>query len=144
MLITLDTNVLYQALYSNLGASHAILMEIRRKQVQIALSVPVFNEYEAVLTRRKSLKDFELTKKDIDKILSFIAYIGEIVDPHYLYRPNLRDESDNMFVELAVASQSDFLITNNIRDFENAELKFDHLKIVTPGHFIRYWRESHG
>ena len=144
MLVTLDTNVLYQALYSNLGASYVILQEIRSKQIQIAISVPVFNEYEEVLTRKKSLKAFELKQSDIDKILRFIAYVGKVYDPHFLYRPNLLDEADNMFIELAVSSQSDFLITNNIKDFKNAELKFEQLRIITPGEFIRYWRDLNG
>jgi predicted nucleic acid-binding protein len=58
-------------------------------------------------------------------------------------RPNLKDEKDNMIVELAVASQSDYLITSNVRDFENAELKFDQLRIITPGEFVKKWRANH-
>jgi predicted nucleic acid-binding protein len=42
-----------------------------------------------------------------------------------LFRPNLKDENDNMFVELAIVSQSKFLITNNIKDFVSGELIFD-------------------
>jgi predicted nucleic acid-binding protein len=55
----------------------------------------------------------------------------------------LIDEKDNMLVELAVTSQSDYLVTNNIKDFKNAELKFDQLKIVTPGEFVKIWRRRH-
>ena len=32
-------------------------------------------------------------------------------------RPNLRDENDNAFVDLAFASGSAYLITQNVRDF---------------------------
>ncbi|RLC17029.1 MAG: hypothetical protein DRI57_10375 [Deltaproteobacteria bacterium] len=39
--------------------------------------------------------------------------------------------------ELAVTSGSDFLITSNIKDFRNAELRFDQLNIITPGEFVK-------
>lgn len=77
MLVTLDTNILYQALMSNAGASYFILQLVRNRKIQIALSVPVFSEYQDVLTRKNSLDDFELEIVDIDKILRFIAYGGK-------------------------------------------------------------------
>jgi putative PIN family toxin of toxin-antitoxin system len=142
MLVTLDTNILYQALHSNSGASFFIFQEIRSRRIQIALSVAVFFEYEDVLSRQSSLDNFELQKEDIDKFIRYIAFVGKVYDPHYLYRPNLGDESDNMFVELAVASQSDYLITNNTKDYKNAELKFEGLKILTPSDFVKIWRKK--
>lgn len=144
MLLTLDTNVLYQALYSNVGASHFILKKIRSRELQIALSVSVFTEYEEVLTRSESLSNFNLKKTDIEKFLRFIAYIGKVYETHFLFRPNLMDESDNKFLELAITSQSNYLITNNKKDFQNAELRFENLKIATPGEFVKRWRQQHG
>ncbi len=142
MLLTLDTNILYQALMSTTGASHFILQQVRNRKIQIALSVPVFLEYKDVLTRDKSLKDFKLQLRDVDKFLRFIAYIGKTYEIYFLLRPNLKDEKDNMIVELAVTSQSDYLITSNTIDFKNAELKFDELKIITPGEFVKIWRNK--
>jgi len=112
------------------------------RKIQIALSVPVFSEYQDVLTRKKSLDDFELEIEDIDKILRFIAYVGKTFEIFYLFRPNLKDEKDNMLVELALTSHSNYLITSNISDFKNAELKFDQLNIITPIEFVKIWREN--
>lgn len=142
MLLTLDTNILYQALMSKTGASYFILQQVRNRKIQIALSAPVFLEYQDVLTREKSLKDFELQLNDVEKFLRFIAYIGKPFKIYFLFRPNLKDEKDNKIVELAVTSQSDYLITSNIRDFKNAELKFAQLKIITPGEFVKMWRDK--
>ena len=143
MLLTLDTNVLYQALYSKDGASYWILKKVREGKFQIALSVPVFQEYQDVLTRKKSLENFELKISDIEKFLRFIAYIGKTYNIFFLFRPNLKDEKDNMLVELAITSQSDYLITSNIKDFKNAELKFNQLKVITPSDFIKEWKEHY-
>ncbi len=143
MLVTLDTNILYQALMSKSGASYFILQQVRQHRIQIALSVPVFYEYQDVLTRKRSLQDFHLDVQDIEKFLRFIAHIGRIFDIYFLLRPNLQDEKDNKIVELAVVSQSEFLITSNIRDFRSAELKFEELQIVTPSEFLKMWRERY-
>ena len=142
MLVTLDTNIIYQALKSASGASFFILQQVRERKIQIALSVSLFEEYEDVLKREKSLKDFGLDIEDIDKFLRFIAYVGKPYTIYYLFRPNLKDEKDNMVVELAVTSQSDYIVTSNIKDFKNAELKFDHLKIVTSIEFAKIWRNK--
>ncbi len=144
MLLTLDTNILYQVLRSNCGASYYIFQQVRNRKIQISLSVPVFNEYQEVLTRRKSLKEFGLEIKDIEKFLRFIAYVGKTFEIYYLFRPNLKDESDNKFLELALTSQSDYLVTNNIKDFQNSELNFDQLQIITPANFTKKWRKNHG
>jgi len=117
---------------------------VRERNIQIALSVPLFEEYKDVLKREKSLKDFGLDIEDIDKFLRFIAYVGKPYKTYFLLRPNLKDEKDNMVLEVAVASQSDYLVTSNIKDFKNAELKFDQLKIVTPSEFAKIWRSKDG
>ena len=142
MLVTIDTNILYQALMSTTRASYFILQQVRNREIQLALSVPVFLEYQDVLTRATALKDFELQSNDVEKFLRFIAYIGKTFEIYFLLRPNLKDEKDNMVVELAVTSQSDYLITSNIKDFKQAELIFDQLKIITPSEFVKIWREK--
>jgi len=143
--VTLDTNVLFQALYGRSGASHAVFRMIRDGQVKLALSVPVFEEYRAVLNRPQNLELLGRTRAEVDTVLRFIAFVATPVVVHFLWRPNLDDEEDNMFVKLAVASGSDFLITQNTKDFlQGAELKHDSFEIVTPFQFLTEWRKNHG
>ena len=125
---------------SSSGASYFILQQVRNNKLQIALSVPVFYEYQDVLTRETSLQDFQLDLSDIEKFLRFIAYIGKSFNIYFLFHPNLQDEKDNKILELALTSQSDFLITSNIRDFQQAELRFDQLRIITPSEFVKIWK----
>ncbi len=144
MIITLDTNILYQALNSRNGASSYILQLVRAGHFQIALSNSTFCEYEDVLTRPTSLKAFLLTKEDVTKFLRYIAFIGEKFDPYFLFRPNLKDEADNMFVELAVVSHSRYLVTSNIKDYQNSNLILDNFQLITPANFIKQWRNTNG
>ena len=55
MLLVLDTNVLFMGLYSSKGASYRILKLIRDGNVQMALSIPTFSEYQDVLLRPATL-----------------------------------------------------------------------------------------
>ena len=143
MVVTIDTNVMYQALHSRNGASFYILQLVRTRQIELALSVPVYVEYQDVLHREKSLSAFGLTKIDVDAFLRLLAYLGKPYDIFYLWRPNLRDEADNMLLELAVASHSQWLITNNVRDFSvGNELRHDGLIIDTPAQFVHQWRQD--
>ena len=143
MLITVDTNVIYQSLRSNSGASFQIMQLVRKGFCRLALSQPVFTEYQDVLTRDSSLVSFALCREDIEKILRYIAYISQETDPRFLFRPNLKDENDNMFVELAIASQSEYLITSNTKDFISGELLFDSFQLITPGFFLKNWRKMY-
>ena len=141
MQIVLDTNVLYQALRDSSGASYFILRLIREQRVEMVISIPVFLEYRDVLLRTQSLSDIGLSPHEMEAFLRFIAYIARPVPVYFLMRPNLPDESDNMFVDLAFASNSQFIITSNVAHFtRRMELRFDSFQVVTPGQFVRLWR----
>ena len=145
MRVVLDTNVLYQALRDQGGASYYIFQLIRTQQMELALSVPVFLEYQEVLLRPATLIDLGRSAPEIEAFLRFIAYIAKPISIHFLMRPNLSDERDNKFVELAFASNSPFLITRNIRHFtRKIELKFDSFEVVPPSQFVQTWRRQHG
>lgn len=112
--------------------------------MQLTLSVPVFEEYCDVLLRPASLKQFGISKDDVQAVLDFIAFVGLKTDIRFLLRPNLKDENDNIFIELAFASDAKYIITRNIRDFtKNNDLKFEEIEIITPTDFIHYWREHY-
>ena len=43
----------------------------------------------------------------------------------------------NFLIELAIAGNSNIIVTNNIKDIEGAELTFDELKILKPEQLLR-------
>ena len=145
MKVVIDTNIIYQALCSKIGASYAILQLVRNGDLQLAISVPVFEEYRDVLCRPTFLKEAGLTRADVEAVIGFIALAGVPTPIDFLWRPNLTDESDNMFVELVMASGSSHLITRNRRHYSiGNDLIFDSFTIVTPVEFLAEWRNQHG
>ncbi len=143
MITVIDTNVIFQGLDSSKGASYFILELIKDHKINLALSYQVITEYEEVLKRNTTLERLKLNNNDIDDILAYFAYISFPYEPTYVLRPNLRDEKDNIFIELAFVSNADYLITSNIKDFtKNNELKFDSFTVISPREFVVKWRQN--
>ena len=137
MLVIIDTNVIFQGLDTDKGASYKILELLYQRKINIALSYPVICEYQDVLKRSENLERLCLSEKEINDFLAFISYIAFPFDPTFMMRPNLRDEKDNIFAELAFVANADYLITNNVRDFViQNDLKLDNFEVITPKDFI--------
>jgi predicted nucleic acid-binding protein len=49
----------------------------------------------------------------------------------------LRDEDDNHLIDLAVAGNTGIVVTNNLRDFDGTDLRFDQIRIISPGDFLK-------
>ena len=130
--VVLDTNVLVSALRSKLGASHKLLILLPNGAYQPNISVPLFVEYESVVKREGMLNG--LSEVDIDAILDYLLSKSSIRKVFYLWRPTLKDPKDDLVLEVAVESQSKYIITFNKRDFKGAE-KFG-IKVVTPQEFM--------
>jgi len=131
--IIIDTCVFISALRSNQGASFKILSLIDSGTFTFHLSVPLILEYEAV-AKRKS-QDIALTNSDIEDLIDYMCAVGESRQVHFLWRPSLKDPSDDFILELAVESECDYIVTHNIRDFSGTE-KFK-VKAITPQEFLR-------
>lgn len=137
MIVTVDTNVIFSALYSSAGASHKIFRLLVEEKLEFALSPQTHFEYYDVLTRKENLTKLELSIHEVEDILDLLALLAKKQSIYFLLRPNLTDEKDNIFVECAFASNSEYLITHNIRDFKRSELKGFNFKLITPAQFLK-------
>lgn len=88
------------------------------------ITVPLFLEYEAVTKRPEQLEACELSRDDVDVVLDVIADSAARVRTSYLWRPQLRDPSDEMVLEAAVNGRADAIVTFNRRDFGAAPRRF--------------------
>lgn len=65
--------------------------------------------------------------------------VCEWVQVYYLWRPNLRDEGDNHVLELAVAGAASMIVTNNVSDFLDSNLRFPEIRILKPAQVLKEW-----
>jgi putative PIN family toxin of toxin-antitoxin system len=133
--VLLDTNVLVSGLSSSRGASFVLLEAVAAGQLHIAASPALWLEYEAVLKRDEIRALHGMSAAQIDDILSALAVWVRPVSLHYVWRPQLRDPSDEMVLEAAVNGQVSAIVTHNIRDFAQAVPKFG-LQALTPAQMI--------
>jgi putative PIN family toxin of toxin-antitoxin system len=134
-MIVLDTNVLVAALRSRTGSSRVLLRQILSRRCTAGVSVPLFLEYESVLTRPENLRNFRLSHQDVVDFMDGLANVLHPIDITYLWRPQLKDPCDEMVLEAAVNGSATHLITWNTRDFFPAVLRFE-LRVQTPVLFV--------
>jgi len=122
MRVILDTNVLVAALRSDMGASYAIVSQLPSARFQIALTVPLYLQYQDVLTRPEHMTGAS-TRDDILNFLRYVCTIAHRQRVFFLWRPWPKDPKDDMVLEAAVASQSRYIITHNLRDFTGSGIE---------------------
>ena len=137
--IVLDTNVLVSAVRSRKGASFALVSSLPDPRFQICLSVTLYAEWQAVLTRPEHLP----RGADAEAALGFTRYLASIAhlqDIHFLWRPYLRDPNDDMVLECAIASGANTIVTHNLKDFTRAASLG--VQARTPGQFLKLLKEK--
>jgi putative PIN family toxin of toxin-antitoxin system len=136
MRIVLDTDVVVAAMRSDRGASRQLLVAALNRRITLLASVPLFLEYEAVLTRPEQVKEIGLEAEEIGEILDALATVIEPVALRFLWRPRLKDPADEMVLETAVNGRADLLATFNLRHLASAAREFG-IRTVPPGAVLR-------
>lgn len=137
MRIVLDTSVLVAASRSRNGASFRLVSMLPSPKFEIALTIAVYTEWQAVLTRPEHLPP----GVTVDMALGFVRYLASVAhlqDVHFLWRPFLRDPDDDMLLECAVASGCEFIVTHNVKDFRRVEEL--NVRAITPADFLNRLR----
>jgi putative PIN family toxin of toxin-antitoxin system len=137
MRIVLDTSVLVAASRSRNGASFRVVSMLPSPEFEIALTIAVYTEWQAVLTRPEHLP----SGVTVDMALGFVRYLASVAhlqDVHFLWRPFLRDPDDDMVLECAVASGCEFIVTHNVKDFRRVEEL--NVRAITPADFLNRLR----
>lgn len=136
--IVLDTSVLVAAARSRDGASFQLVSMLPTRRFEFALTIALYTEWQAVLTRPEHMPP----GVTVDAALGYLRYLASqahLQDVHFLWRPFLRDPDDDMVLECAAASGSQYIVTHNVKDFRRApELK---VQAITPADFLKLLRK---
>lgn len=126
MNIVIDTNVLLSALLTLDGKAYTILDKLLNGHFVFLYNDIILQEYKDVLSRKR----FNLNKKDISSIVSFIRLKGINVFKYTKSTIKFIDESDRIFYDIAMSMDS-MLITGNLKHFPK------HKHIVTIEEFCK-------
>lgn len=132
--LILDTSVLIAGLRSSLGASFALLDLVGSGRFTIALTAALVLEYEAVCLR--SLEALGLTADDVRELLDYFCRVGKRAAIRFRVRPSVADPDDELVLEAAIATDSDWIVTHNIRDMAAGAARYG-IEVITPGEALR-------
>ena len=135
MKIVLDTNVIISGLLNPLGTPGQIVRWVTAGKLTLCFDVRILTEYRAVLPRSK----FEFHPELSAAILEKVEYGGMSVDSMPL-RTRLPDESDEPFLEVALAGGAECLVTGNLKHFPVDRRQG--MKVVSPAEFVELYRKT--
>ena len=101
------------------------------------MGAALFFEYEAVLGRESLFTGTLLNSREREQLFDAFMRVCRWTRIYYTWRPNLRDETDNHLIELAVAGGAHALVTKNVRDFRGAQLHFPELRVLRPEQLVK-------
>lgn len=133
MRVVFDTNVLVAAARSQSGASFALVSMLPAPEFELAISILLYLEYLDVLQRPENVPVNQTTDDILGFIRKLLAYSHK-QSIYFLWRPALKDPNDDFVLELAIASQSSYIVTFNAKDFTNIEL-FG-IETISPSNFL--------
>jgi len=134
--VVLDTNIFIGACLGQ-GAAHKIVAACLRGQLMALMGVALMAEYEDVLGRVELFRGCRLSVTERNELLDIFLAGCEWTRIYYAWRPNLPDEADNHLVELAIAGAAGYIVTRNLRDVAQMELRFPHLRVLSPENFLK-------
>lgn len=136
MNVVIDTSVWISALISHNGLSRDVIRMALKSEIYPQISTSLFLEYESVMKRKKIQTLCSLTDNEQSELLQAFLSTCKWNEIFYLWRPNLNDKDDDFLIELAVASNSKTIITDNKKDIISGELKLD-FEVLTPYEFLK-------
>jgi putative PIN family toxin of toxin-antitoxin system len=147
-----DCNVLLQATARNNSPASTCLRLAESGAVRLFVSDETLTEIEEILNRDIIKERFNLADKDIKEFLENLRFVAEVFTkvPKVFSLP--RDVDDEEYINLAVESEADFIVT---RDKDLLDLMTGHddiskefrqrfrpLKVVEPLEFLRIVEEK--
>lgn len=143
-----DTNVILQAILNETGPADACMNLTFGSDVKLITADAVLDELQDVIARPNLVAKYKSLRTErphllIQKIYSKAAIVSSIPRKFRFER----DRSDEIFINLALKMQADFVVSRD-RDLldlmDDSEFcsKFPKLKIVTPVGFLEAIRDS--
>jgi predicted nucleic acid-binding protein len=141
--VVMDTNVLVAAACRRENSlAHRIVMGVLLEEIPLILTEAISLEYLEVLQRPRILELTRLNHSQSADLVTELIALSHRVQTRFSWRPNLRDESDNKFVDAAVCASA-IVVTYNVRHFDSADLPRHGWALMRPREFVaRYLEEA--
>mgnify|MGYP001575831233 CR=1 FL=1 len=122
MRITLDTNFLISATQWDYSVSNKLFLRLIPQGAELFISQAILDEFSKVL-----LRDFHYSVEEANSFIKVIISFFNLVEPIEKIDALKEDPEDNIVLECAVASHSDYILTYekhllNLKDFRGIKI----------------------
>ena len=128
--IVVDTNVVFEGLTKQGGASGLMVDAWLAGLMVVCVSNALAYEYSDVLSRKLSEERWSRLKPVLGQLLSIAQY----TNIYFSWRPTSLDAGDDLVIDCAMNAGA-IVITSNIRDFQSAKKSLG-LRVLTPVQFV--------
>ena len=129
--IVLDTNCLLQALPSN-SPYHKVWTEVLAGHISLCVNTDILEEYEEVLAQKTTP---EIARNIVDAIANLTTTTMQNTYVHFELLP--ADSDDNKFVDCAVASDAEYIVTNDKHFNPLKKIPWPKVEIIKIVDFIK-------
>jgi predicted nucleic acid-binding protein len=128
--VVIDTNVVFEGLTKQGGASGLIIDAWLAGLMVVCVSNTLAYEYDDVLSRKLAPARWILLKPLLGRLLSIAEYTGI----YFSWRPTSPDPGDDLAIDCAMNAGA-IVVTSNIKDFRSAGESLG-LRVMTPVEFV--------
>lgn len=135
MKVVLDTNVLISATFWE-GDSSKIVKKVEDREIELILSKDILDEFKGVLEYKEIQEKIKNKNLEMKRTVEKIISISSIVEPKNRFNVVEGDSDDDKFLECAVESNADFIVSQDNHLLKIKEFKG--IKILTPSAFLTH------
>jgi predicted nucleic acid-binding protein len=128
--IVVDTNVLFEGLTKQGGASGLIIDAWLAGLMVVCVSNALAYEYDDVLSRKLS----EARWSKLQPVLGQLLILAQYTNIYFSWRPTSPDAGDDLVIDCAMNAGA-IVVSSNIRDFWSAKESLG-LRVMTPVQFV--------
>jgi len=129
--IVVDTNVVFEGLTKQGGASGLVVDAWLAGLMVVCVSTALAYEYTDVLSRKLSEERWGQLKPVLGQLLNVAQY----TNIYFSWRPTSPDAGDDLVIDCAMNAGA-IVVTSNIRDFQSAKESLG-LRVLTPVQFVK-------
>lgn len=129
--IVLDTNCLLQALPSK-SPYHKIWTDVLEGKISLCVNTDILEEYEEMIAQKSTP---EIANNVVEAIANLSTTTMQNTYVHFELLP--ADSDDNKFVDCAVASDAEYIVTNDKHFNPLKEIPWPKVEIIKIAEFIK-------
>jgi len=124
MRVVIDSSVLRAGFVSQSGASRVLLIRAFKRLIKPVASTALMLEYTDVLLRPVTLRAAGMTGRDAERFLAAFCGVCEPVPIDIRWRPQTRDQGDELVLEAGINGRAAAIVTFDLRHLEAASRQF--------------------